>query len=168
MSHTETNWQALADRARNLGFSETAEDLRESYAGDYSAAEEWVALKESEQAEADELEAQRDAEREAEEERQNRLMDNQAALERAVREAVRQPVYFRGGASGYAMYRGVKIRVSDHPAPEGGGWRVNSRGEEGRLGSADVDLRYTGAADYTPPSRSAIRATIADALRQER
>jgi hypothetical protein len=62
--------------------------------------------------------------------------------------------------STYYEFRGITIRVSDHAQKVGGGFRVNSRGEEGRFGEADVCFF-----DGQIPSREEIRAIVAEAIR---
>lgn len=116
-------------------------------------------------------------ETEAEDEREARIdaeIDEAvAAAERlreivdAVEAALDEQVLFlkAAGGSWYATWRRgyveLKLRVSDHAQPVGGGYSVES-GE--RLGEADVEWLLSGGV----PTRDAIRSAVAAAARRER
>lgn len=168
--HQRRRWTDLAELYRELGFAETADGLFEEHDGDFDAAAERYADAKHEADQEAEAEARRDAEREAAEAEFAIKADNEKSLTDAIDAAVGTRLIWRGNGSTYARYRDlIKIRVSDHKAPEGGGYRFSQfYGRSDRWGDADCDFRYTTAAGYQPPTRAEIRSEIAAALWQAR
>jgi hypothetical protein len=157
-------------RVETLGYS--ARTIGED--GDFETmadAEKWLLACEQEQAEEKEADEAKAAEEAALWElREARVQAHLEACD-AIESALRYH-HTRNGCGGrpnvysdstYYEFRGVTIRVSDHAQKVGGGFRVNSRGEEGRFGEAEVCFF-----DGKIPSREEIRAIVAEAIYMNR
>lgn len=160
LQEIEARFTQIGREIPTIGEEGDVESLEQAYQWLLNGEEEFE--REREQAEADAA---------AREEADRALVLHQESCEQVVAALGGPGRFDRLGdpysASSYFLFRGVKIRVSDHAQPTEGGYRViefaDGSTAEGRFGGADVCFR-----DGRIPSRAEIRQAVADAIRAER